>query len=233
MNVLQKLYRRIKSLKPPYPGLRYNIENGKEIWEGPLSLVAIFDSIRVKDTFDIRIELPTTSDGFPRVKEIGGRAEKLLSEGKVKRLIDIHINPPGSPLAGTICLCPQPDEKRRFPGRVNLKKFIRELVIPYFFAFHQFEKTKKWVWGEYGHGGAGILEYYLENRNNGDPKLLEDCMVAIKCDPKSSFKTNLQLNGKEPCACQSGKQYRKCHPKALEGFRAIIEDQDKKMKNEA
>jgi len=33
-----------------------------------------------------------------------------------------------------------------------------------------------------------------------------------------------QLNGHERCICGSGIKFKKCHPKALAGFKAIIED---------
>ena len=217
----------LKFVKPPYLGLRYRSDNGKGIWEGTLAFTSIYDSIRIKDSFEICIELPKNSKMFPLVKEVGGRIEKIRVSRCLKNKQDLHVNP-----NETICLCPKPEEKRRFPGRVNLRKFINELVIPYFFALSYFEKTGKWPWGQYSHGPAGIMEYYLDHRNDNDSKLLDDCLMAIGINPKEHFiKSYAQLNGREPCVCKSGIKSKKCHPKALDGFRAIIEDSKLKQKN--
>ena len=219
MNFIHAIWSRIKAYKPPYPGLRHKIEDGKEIWEGPLSFTARYDSTRVKDTFEVRIEMPAEPEGFPLVREVGGRIEKLLSQGKAKNRADLHINP-----NGVICLCPKPEEKRRFPGKVDLSKFIKELVIPYFYALHQFDKTGKWAWGQYSHGYLGIMEYYLEHRNNNDSRLLQDCLTTLERGYGMKLKRGAQFNGREPCFCGSGKRAKKCHPNALAGIRAIIED---------
>jgi hypothetical protein len=203
--------------RPPYPGLKYFIQNGVEGWEGPLSFTARFDSVRIRDSFIIRIELPTQSRSFPRVKEIGDRTNAIFAEGKVKSLADLHVNPDDR----SICFCPKPEEKRRYPGTIELKRFIHDLVIPYFFALHGFEKTGKWMWGEYGHSDAGILEYYLEHRNDNDTLLLEDCLKEMnQINPAKD-----QLNGREKCPfCSSGLKLKKCHRKAFRGYKAIVED---------
>jgi hypothetical protein len=163
--------------------------------------------------------LPAESEGFPLVKEIGGRIEKILLQGKANKPADVHVNPNGA-----ICLCPKPEEKRRFPGKVDLPKFIQELVIPYFYALHQFEKTGKWAWGQYSHGCLGIMEYYSEHGNNGDSRLLEDCITALGVAPGTKLNKNAQFNGHERCFCGSGKKFKKCHNKALAGLKAMIED---------
>ncbi len=209
-----------KFRKPPYPGLRYRRNNDKGIWEGTLAFTGRYDSIRIKDSFEICIELSGSSKIFPSVKEIGGRIERIRVARSLRNKQDLHVNP-----NETICLCPKPEEKRRFPKKVDLRKFINELVIPYFFALSYFEKTGKWAWGQYSHGPTGIMEYYLDHRNDNDLKLLDDCLMAIGINPKErSIKPYAQLNGREPCVCGSGLKSKKCHPKALNGFRAIIED---------
>jgi len=187
MRFLQGIYSQIKTLRPPYPGLRHKIDGSKEIWEGPLSFTARFDSVRVKDIFKVRIELPVEQEGFPLVREVGGRIERILSQGKAENFADLHVNP-----NGVICLCTKPEEKRRFPGKVDLSKFIQNLVIPYFFALHQFEKTGKWAWGQYSHGSTGIMEYYLEHKKSSDPKLLEDCLTAIGNGKRLNEKNSAQ-----------------------------------------
>ncbi len=209
-----------KFIKPPHSGLCYRIDNNKSVWEGTLAFTSRYDSIRVKDSFEIRIELPENSKTIPLVKETGGRIEKIRATHCLKNEQDLHVNP-----NGTICLCPKPEEKRRFPGKVNLRKFVNELVIPYFSELSYFEKTGKWIWGQYSHGPAGIMEYYLDNRNDNDPKLLDDCLMAIGIDPHEfSIEPYAQINGREHCVCGSKLKFKKCHPKALSGFRAIIED---------
>ena len=219
LKLLHGIYSQIRNFKPPYPGLKHKIDGGKKIWDGPLSFTARFDSIRVKDTFEIRIELPAEPEGFPLVRETSGRIDKMIFEGKAENSSDLHVNPDG-----TICLCPKPEEKRKFPGKVDLSKFIQELVIPYFFALHRFEKTGKWIWGQYSHGATGILEYYLERRNNGDPKLLADCLAALGFTAGRTLNYDAQVNGRERCICGSGAKFKKCHPIALAGLKAIIEN---------
>lgn len=213
---LNILYSQIKSLNPPYPGLKYKIENDKEIWEGTLAINARYDSIRVKDEFEVRIELPSKV-GFPKVQEIGGRIEKIISQRKIKDSRDLHAD-----TNKIICLCPEPELRRRFPGEINLTKFIEDLVIPYFFELHKFEKTGKWILGQYNHGELGIMEYYLEHRNVSDQKLLDDCLKSLKFINNST-----QYNGHEHCFCGSKIKFKKCHPNALRGLQAIIEDRNK------
>jgi len=206
-------------VNPPYPGLKYKIEGGKEFWEGPLSFVARFDSVRVKDTFKICIELSPEPGEFPLVMENGGRIESLLARGKAKRAVDLHVNP-----NSTICFCPKPEERRRFHGVLDLKRFIQELVIPYFFALHQFEKTEKWIWGQYSHGHLGIMEYYFDHKSDNDTALLQDCLKAMGFASGKVMENKVQLNGHEKCPCGSGLKFKKCHPMALAGLKAIIKD---------
>lgn len=208
----------IEDREPPYPGLKYHNENGVEWWEGQFSFTALFDSIRVKDQFTIRIELPSKPHRFPKVREIGGRTDTIFtkwqSRGKIKEIADLHVNPDGF-----ICFCPKPEENRKSTQPIEIRGFINEFVIPYFFALSKFEKTGKWIWGEYSHGDFGILEYYLDHRNGGDVTLLDDCLNTLKMNP-----TKRQLNGKERCDCGSGVKLKKCHRKAFEGYKAIVQD---------
>lgn len=205
---------------PPYPGLKYRSENGKEFWEGVLRFDCRYDSIRRKDEFEVQIEMPQ-KDAFPLARETGGRIEKIQTKRRVKKKIDLHINPGND----SICLCPKPEERRLFPDGVDLEKFIKDLVIPYFFALGHFEETGKWPWGYYSHGPAGIFEYYFDKRGN-DPNLLNDCLAAIGVITQEQKRKLIaaQWNGREKCICGSGLQLRKCHRKAFKGLKAILED---------
>lgn len=208
-------------IRPPYPGLHYRIEKNNGTWEGALAFTGRYDSIRIKDCFEICIELPRNSHIFPLVKEVGGRIEKIIVDRKLRDKKDLHVNP-----NGTICLCPRPQEKRIFPSGINLREFINKLVIPYFFQLSYFEKNGKWLWGQYSHGEAGIMEYYLDHRNDNDPGLLDDCLIIVGRLVQSYY----QPNGRERCICKSGIKFKRCHPKALSGFKAMIEDSKLRQK---
>lgn len=212
----------VRDNNPPYPGLKYFNRDGVEGWEGLLSFTALFDSTRVKDKFTVRIELTTEPNRLPKVMEIGGRTDMILAKwvakGKAKSLADLHVNSQDQ----SICLCPRPEEKKISFEMPKLEDFIQKLVIPYFFGLHEYEKTGKWIWGQYSHGDLGILEYYLEHRNDKNPTLLSDCLISLTFSP-----TKKQFNGREKCLCGSRLKFKKCHRKALQGYKAIREDQVK------
>lgn len=200
--------------KPPYPGFKKSFVKGVEVWNGTLGFDSRYDSIRIRDSYKIRIEFLGASH-LPFVYETGGRVDEIASKRKISDKRDLHVNSTN----GSICLCPRPEVKRRFPQTINAEVFIRELVIPYFFALSYFEKHGKWPWGFYGHGDIGIYEYYFDKISSNDLNLLEDCVASLQ-SPKS---IQAQMNGNEGCLCGSKVKFKKCHRRAFNGRKAMVD----------
>jgi ubiquitin-protein ligase len=142
---------------------------------------------KITGSFSIRITLPSDYPKSPPiVNETGGQIP-----------LDFHVNPDN-----TLCLGVPIDVHDRFTRNPQLISFVEELVIPYLFAFRHWEDFGSMPFGEYAHGGAGLLKYYQEL-----------FVVAGYTIPLALLKIIADDNyrGHLPCPCGSARKLRKCH----------------------
>lgn len=193
-------------LKSYFPNLQYKAKTQKIV--GELDFCAYYDKASgklitgngdedrerntfIRDVFEIEIRLDSIdSNGWPKVYEIGGRHRKIAQKCKVK-IIDLHIFPHDS----ACCLGIKCTPERNF----GIKRFIEELVIPFFYRLSYTEKfgitaARNDLWGEYSHYEEGLREYAKEIFN--------------------IYKLDLGRN--DLCPCGSGKKYKKCHLNEVE-----------------
>ena len=191
-----------------FPGLRYDRETSVIV--GELELRAAYDSEQGKlriggddatagmdsylsDSFSIRIELDSLDrNGWPAVYEIGDRHVRIADTEQVDT-IDLHFYPDGS-----CCLGLQPLADRR----TTLQEFIDERVAPFFYRLsytevHGLEAARRHLWGEYSHGAPGLREY-----------LSDIADIARR-----------GLGRNAPCACGSGRKYKRCHLGEVDRFK--------------
>ena len=197
-------------LRTSFSGLRYDREAG--VIAGELELRAAYDSEHGKlrigsddatvgmnsylcDSFSIRIELDALDrNGWPTVYEVSDRHARIAAREQVDA-IDLHFYPDGA-----CCLGLQPLADRQ----TTLKEFMDEMVVPFFYRLsytevHGLEAARRHLWGEYSHGDPGLREYLSD---------LAD--IARR-----------GLGRNDPCACGSGRKYKRCHLGEVDRLRRV------------
>ena len=183
-----------------YPNLRCDQEAGVIV--GELVLRAAYDRREEKlhigsddatasmdsylfDSFSIRIELEAfDQNGWPTVYEVGGRHMRIAERENVE-IIDLHFYEDGACCLGLQFLSDR---------RTTLIEFMDELVVPFFYRLsytdaHSLGAAKQYLWDDYSHGEQGLREY------------LSDVADIARH----------RLGRNDPCACGSGRKYKRCH----------------------
>lgn len=199
----------IKWLESCYPNLQYKAKAQKIV--GELDFGASYDKesgkLRIDhddenrkrdaficDVFDIEIYLNSIdSNGWPKVYEVAGRHSKIAEKYNIE-VIDLHFYSDD----GACCLGIKRTSEK-FERNFRIKRFMNELVIPFFYLLSYTEKfgieaSRNDLWGEYSHGLEGQIEHRKEILN------------FAKRNP----------NRNEPCPCGSGKKYKNCHCQEVE-----------------
>ena len=187
-----------------------------ETVEGILDLHAEYEGQGVEDAFHIKITASTpTSIHLPAVYEIGGRTQEIAKKWNISDLRNLHCGNDG-----VICLCVKQLEQEKLPSGATLFFFIENLVVPYLYALSLYEKTGIWLWGEYSHGGLGLLEFYVDNKKPLNTEDFTEVWPAIRREKewKEYHKQIRNPSGKKACLCGSGKLFKSCHSKAWEGL---------------
>jgi len=195
----------------------------ESVWEGVIDINATYEGIHIVDTFQVKIgvfrDFPTE---LPIVNEIGGRIKAIAEKYKISDYRDLHVNP----RTNTICLCVKQEEKYKVPPGSTFLDFLNNLVVPYFFGLSYYEKNQVWPWGEYSHGGLGLLEYYSDNKL---PLSSEDLDLLIsnfrKEDKWKLYSKRLRDSAfTKGCICGSNKPFNTCHPKATDGMDHVLSE---------
>jgi hypothetical protein len=208
----------IKEVIDKYPGLA--VTSSGEV-AGRLDFDAIFEQRRIEDSFLISVRPPVSlASRIPSVFETGGRLDAIAKARGIRDLRDLHLSP-----GGAICLCVKQEELERAPPGSSLLHFIDALVIPYFFAVSHFDSTgERWIWGEYSHGVAGMLEYYADTRRVVTPEDADLLTQTLLQDRQAGIDWAKQVrspSAKRLCPCGSGKRTGECHRRALKGAQFV------------
>lgn len=173
--------------------------------------------VLIKDEYEIKIVLPKFgSNDLPKVYETASRITKVAKNKSLPRY-DLHFS-----FDDSACLYVAGKEKEYFPQGFDLRTFINQLVIPFFYAQTYFEKFDKWPWGEYSHGMLGMFEWYNEQQNlsQSDVGQMLDRLrqSGVWRSIYQRFKGKNWVKGHTPCMCGSGTKIRNCHNAALIGM---------------
>lgn len=182
------------------------------------------EGIKIQDKYQIRIELKKSDfSDLPQVYEIGSRLNNI-AQSRNLRTVDLHINP-----SGAVCLCIKPEEAGYLPSGFNLRDFFQNLVIPFFYAQSYFEKNNSWPWGQYSHGGIGLIEWYLRNQNQG-PEVIKELFDRLKRDKncwpmfQRLLRSKNAIKGHTECICGKKEKLRDCHPEIFKGIWKLKQD---------
>lgn len=212
-------------LEEKYPDLKYFSDtNAPPQIKGLLKFDAVYEdrgkNHRIEDEYNIEIILTNKLPSIlPQVKETDGRIKKAKEKFGKKLLADVHMYPDEA-----VCLCVYPEEKTRLPNGFKLQDFFEKLLIPYFYAQSNFEKTGEWIWGERSHGSLGLLESYLENRSDGQnlDQTKEYVHYLKQLNDSEPFFQALrqkgEIKGHMHCFCGSQLKFRNCHWDAYRGL---------------
>lgn len=195
----------------------------ESVWDGIIDIDATYNDIHIVDSFQVKIgvfrDFPTE---LPIVNEVGGRIKVIADKYGITDYRDLHANP----RTDTICLCVKQEEKYKVPPGSTFVDFLNNLVVPYFFGLSYYEKNRVWPWGEYSHGGLGLLEYYSDNKVSLTSDDLELLTSNLKRDEKwKSYSKRLRdSNLSKKCVCGSEKPFNSCHTKAADGMSHVLSE---------
>ncbi len=155
-----------------------------------------------------------------RTVKVTSRLPALKIDG-IEQIPARHLNKGDD----SACLC-NPLEEDEYLLNFEIKTFFEKLVVPFLYGQLYYNQHTKWPWGEYAHGGSGILESYAKLQNLTK---VQECIRLLKMDPKwNNIKLLLlqksPIGGHTICFCDKGGRMRVCHPDTLEGIRKLRDD---------
>lgn len=197
-------------LESRFPSLHF--DPGARVISGDLEVRAAydgeFDRLRIGndgstsnmasylcDSFAVRMELDKLDlNGWPTVYEVGGRHTQIAEREGIA-IVDLHFYPNGACCLGLQVLADR---------RTGLREFMDELVVPFFYRLSFTDRyglvaARRDLWAEYSHGDDGLREY-----------LAEVADIARH-----------GLGRNEPCACGSGRKYKRCHLDEVDRFKQM------------
>ncbi|MGD9153690.1 MAG: hypothetical protein PVG30_08600 [Gammaproteobacteria bacterium] len=188
-SVIPSIKEQFFHLKTHYPNLKLTeVNGGLYTISGDLEFVANYAQLEaIQDKFNITITVPANyPKNLPTVTENMGRIPKTFHK--------LEYN--------TFCLGTPLEIRIKFSEDPTLYGFVRLLIVPYLFSFCYYERHKEMPYGEYSHGGKGIIEYYKNKFNTmNDIVVLKLIRMLAEGDDK----------GYKLCPCKSKKTFKNCH----------------------
>lgn len=184
----EKILLQIAQLKNHYSGLYFDGED-EAFYRvaGTLLFTATYKNETIEDIYQILVLIPKAYPlKLPLVKEAGGRIPP-----------DFHTNPDG-----TLCLEAPIKLYMVFNENHTLLHFVNNCALPYFYSFSYREKYGRLPFGDWAHGGEGLIQMYKEFF-----QLTYDqtALALIKILAENNYK------GSSLCPCHSKKKLHQCH----------------------
>jgi len=162
---------------------------------------AVFGESKLITRYEVKIELPDDfPQSAPRVFEVGGRIPKEP---------DYHINPGDN----SACVFAQPERYEKWPPGSGIRDFLNGPMKEFFFSQAFRELNGTWPFGEWSHGGEGILEYYASRLGTGDLGTLRE-LLKLALLPK--------LYRQWPCPCNPEVRVTACHADRVRTLSGLI-----------
>jgi len=141
------------------------------------------------DRFNIRVVLPADyPQALPIVFETGGRIPKTA---------DRHV----FPRAGDCCVILEDTRWESFPIGASFRTYLDVPLRNYFLGQSLVERGDPWPFGDWSHGGRGILEYYSQAIESDDLKVVRSFVGLLAL---------AQAKGHHTCFCGSESRLRDC-----------------------
>lgn len=184
----EKILLQIIQLREDYNGLHFDGEDEASYRiTGTLMFTAIYQNETIEDAYQVQILVPKSFPFMlPVIKETGGKIPS-----------DFHTNPDG-----TLCLEVPIKLYMEFNKNPTLLHFINNCALPYFYSYSYREKHGRLPFGEWRHGGEGLLQMYKEFFRIDDNRTAIALLMILA---ENKYK------GSSLCPCLSGKRLHQCH----------------------
>jgi len=173
--------------------------------------------ICIRDDYEVEILLPSKENGFPRVKETGGRIRAVAERHKLPPQ-DVHQYEDNR-----LCIIGFLDQTK-----FAVSDFLRIPLLQFFYDQSYFSRYRRWPRGYYAHGVIGLLENYFDRTESGRSEkvykqcthYLEDELLVSKAtdEVKTLLEHRNNIQGHMSCLCGSKRKFRNCHEKAFRGL---------------
>lgn len=105
---------------------------------------------------------------------------------------------------------------------------MEAFVVPYLYSLAHFEKCGKFPWGDFSHGGLGLLEFASDDTEQLTEEGVAEIFATFRRELnwKEYHKQLRKPSAERACLCGSRKPFHKCHGKAWRGvirLRAEVE----------
>lgn len=191
-----------------YTKLKRGEVNGLPILKGELDIID--NNGKYWESFSIEIHVCSTyPNNFPSLFETGN---------KIPRIADWHVYED----TGSCCVKVLPIELIECKKGITLLSYIDYHVLPYLFNQTFRRLNGYYPAGEYSHGIAGIIEFYLEQLNTKNIGQALIWMLQIS--------NGLTLGRTSKCFCGKNIKYRHCHRDAVNKLKLLGTEQ---LKNHA
>lgn len=183
-----------------YPKLKRKLTDKGYILAGDLDVID--HTGKLWETYQVEIHY---REGFPH-------CFPLLYEtgGKIPKIADWHVYEDTL----SCCVKVQPAEIIRCLKGISITEYIKEEALPYFFNQTHRRLEGYYINGEYGHGLAGIYQFYAEElKTDTDIKKMLRLIQFIATNEKPD-RTSI-------CFCGSGAKFRYCHRSAFDVLNQI------------
>jgi hypothetical protein len=185
-----------------YPKLKRKLTNGGYVLAGQLDIVD--SNGKLWDSYQIEIRY---EEGFPY------RFPSLYeTNDKIPKIGDWHIYEDTL----SCCVKVKPAEIIRCVNGITITEYIKEEVLPYFFNQTHRRLEGYYVNGEYGHGLAGIYQFYSEELRTG-----KDIQRTLRL--MHFIATHHRPDRTSKCFCGSGLKFRNCHREIFDRLKLIGE----------
>lgn len=221
-----------------FPDLRLTKDEGAACMQGDLVVDMFYDENSLDNKYVIfpkkefrssnkyirdvyQIKIVYCEDRFiPKVYETNRRIKLFAQENNFK-LCDLHVNP-----LEDLCLCPKSLERIKLREAYTIQDFFTVLLIPFFYAQSFFEKYNDWPWEDYSHGDMGLLEAYVDYSEYTTTKgnFFKNTYITLNPKIQSVVTSQDSITRQSSCLCDSGRRFRKCHPKAWNGVKRLRRD---------
>jgi hypothetical protein len=200
-----------------YPGLR---QTSPGVLEGVIEIHHQYDTVARRDRFSIQLAAHQSSSRLPALREVGGRSKAIVLKHGFEDVRAVHQNL----VDGTACVCVKQEEVERFPPGTRLVVFLERLAIPYLFGLSYVDEFGDWPWGEYSHGGLGLIEFYADNTGQISKEEFGEVLASLRAHSNwPDYHRQLKKpSAKRACICGSGKAFGKCHHRAWRGLKNLI-----------
>lgn len=198
--------------------MNYSFTTGEGVINPPEDMNSA-DSLTLEDVYELTIEIDASKKKVV-VREIGGRIMRTKYRWKLS-FADVHMYQDGS-----LCLCPEPEEKLLFYGDFSLRSFFYNYLIPNLYYQTYLSRFGNEPWKSSSHEEMGILESYPKQIYSEIPSniVIYNYVESLPSELVNWVTSNKKIDRNLLCICGSGKRFRDCHEAGFRGLTKLKAD---------